>query len=243
MKKILLRTFLFSLILVCVASCISKKKYLELKTSSNASSIGYESKIKKLSGSNDSLITVLYKKDTLIDSLNIANATLRKEKDKEKEKAKYVSVKKASTLTKDQEYDKKAQFIYNFGAYIEWPVEYNGTDFIIGVVGDDDVIKKLQSTIADKKVKGKKVTIQKYTKGAKYNIVYVTTSKTAEFYNVKEDSKKNKTLFICDDESLYSTGSHIVFVMDEDKIRYLLNKLAIEKVGLKVSQELMRFSG
>ena len=203
--------------------------------------MGYENKIKKISFLNDSLAAALYKKDTLIDSLSIANASLRKEK--EKDKSKIIYAKKASTLSKDQEYDKKAQFIFNFGNYIEWPVEYNGTDFIIGVVGDADVIKKLQKAIEDKKVKGKKVIIEKYTKGAKYNIVYITTSKSSEFITIKEDSKKNKTLFICDDELLYSTGSHIVFVLDEDKVHYLLNKIAIEKVGLKVSQELMRFSG
>ncbi|MGZ4076941.1 MAG: YfiR family protein [Bacteroidia bacterium] len=214
---------------------------MQLKTSSYNDQVTNENKIKKLSFVNDSLVTAINKKDTLIDSLRVANVSFKK--DKEKEKAKLIYAKKASTLTRDQEYDKKAQFIYNFGTYIEWPVEYNGTEFIIGVVGDADVIKKLQSTIDDKKVKGKKVRIEKYTKGAKYNIIYITNSKTSEFSSVKDDCKKNKTLFICDDELMYSTGSHIVFIMDEDKVRYLLNKLAIEKVGLKVSQELMRFSG
>ena len=220
-------------------SCVSKKKYLQLQTSTN--NVLYESKIKKLSASNDSLISAVHKKDTLIDSLNSACISFRKEK--EKEKPKFIYAKKASTLSVDQEYDKKAQFIYNFGAYIEWPVEFNGTDFVIGVVGNADIIKKLQNAIANKKVKGKKIVIQSYIKGAKYNIIYVTTSKTSEFSSVREDSKKNKTLFISDDELQYATGSHIVFILDEDKVRYLLNKIEIEKAGLKVSQELMRFSG
>ena len=45
-----------------------------------------------------------------------------------------------------------------------------------------------------------------------------------------------------DDDALYAQGAHISFLMDDDKIRYTLNKPIIEKIGLKVSQELMRFS-
>ncbi|MGZ4035547.1 MAG: hypothetical protein ACXVP4_11825, partial [Bacteroidia bacterium] len=93
-----------------------------MKTSSYNDQVTNENKIKKLSFVNDSLVTAINKKDTLIDSLRVANVSFKK--DKEKEKAKLIYAKKASTLTRDQEYDKKAQFIYNFGTYIEWPVEY-----------------------------------------------------------------------------------------------------------------------
>jgi YfiR/HmsC-like len=239
MNQRLVKYIFLSFVFVCFSSCISKKKYNALEKTSTDKNAEYESKLKTLASSKDSLSAEVAMKQAQIDSLILINFSLKKEKEKQKP----VVVKKASTLTKNQEYDKKAQFIYNFGAYIEWPVEYNGTDFVVGVAGDLEVIKKLQKAIGDKKVKGKKIRIEKYIKGAKYNIIYLINTSNTTFASIKEDGKKNKTLFVCDDESLYNNGAHIVFLLDDDKVRYLLNKITIEKVGLKVSQELMRFSG
>ena len=84
--------------------------------------------------------------------------------------------------------------------------------------------------------------IEKYNKVTNYHIVYVTSSNSNSFATIKAESKKNKTLLVTDDDALYAQGAHISFLMDDDKIRYTLNKPIIEKIGLKVSQELMRFS-
>jgi len=85
---------------------------------------------------SDSLKVELVKKDSIIDSLNakIADFQIKKEKPK------VYSSKKSSNITKAQEYETKAQYIYNFAAYIEWPVVYNGTEFVIGVAGDQSAV-------------------------------------------------------------------------------------------------------
>lgn len=42
-------------------------------------------------------------------------------------------------------------FIYNFIKYIKWPDSYNSGNFIIGVVGNSDIVASLEQMAAAKK--------------------------------------------------------------------------------------------
>jgi hypothetical protein len=111
---------------------------------------------------------------------------------------------------------------------------------VIGVAGDDQTIKDLKDFMAQKKVTGKKIIVEKYRKGARYNLIYITSKEIASFSTIKSAVKKSKTLLVSDEAV---EGSHISFLLDEDKVRYFVNKVAIEKLGLKVGQELLRYAG
>ena len=238
MRPGLLQTIFCCIILIYFTSCVSKKKYLKQRAESVKAISKSDKDITVLKTKADSLTFELVKRDSIIDSLNSKLLGLQTKK----EKPKLYSSKKSGTITKAQEYERKSHFIYNFGAYIEWPVIYNGTDFVIGIAGDQDVVNIIQETIGSKKVGGKKLKIEKYNKVTNYHIVYVTSSQSAVFTTIKNDSKKNKTILISDDNALFSSGAHISFMMDEDKVKYTISKPMVEKIGLKVSQELMRFS-
>ncbi len=243
MNTRILHCALLILFLAIISSCVSKKKFAEsekVREKAVAMLASRDGECAKTSAAYDSLKVLVLKKDSLIDSLVLKLSDFNQKK--EKDKTKIFASKKPSSMTKDQEYERKAQFVYNFAAYIEWPVIYNGTEFVIGVAGDDYALKKIRETIGTKKIGGKKVKIEKYNKVTNYHLVYVTSTNTAAFAAIKNDSKKNKTILISDDDALFYSGAHISFIMDEDKVKYAVNKASIEKVGLKVSQELMRFS-
>ncbi|MGQ0829579.1 MAG: YfiR family protein [Bacteroidota bacterium] len=241
MRNNLLKYILFCSIF-CLGSCISKKKYLELEISTARESREYEERTAKLVNINDSLMWVMYQKDTIIDSLSNKINLLQQKK--EKVKPVYVYNKKTSVLTKDQEYNKKALFIYNFAKNIEWPLIYNGTEFVIGVAGDALVLNQLKTLMKGKKAGGKKITIKEYIPGSKYNVVYIAASMSNSFEAIHKFAKKSKTktLLIADEPNLNKVKAHISFIIDQDRVRYVANKVEIEKVGLKVSEELMRFS-
>lgn len=231
--------FLFSFLLT-FTSCVSRKKYAEVEQREGKLLFQVNQKDAEIAKQNaeiDSLKKALAKSDSAILALNTRAAEWESKNEKPKS-----SVKKSNPIPKALEYERKSQFLYNFAAYIEWPVIYNGTDFVVGVVGDKDIVSKIQKTLSDKKVNGKKIKIEKYNKVTNYHIVYVTSSFSEEFQVVKNDSKKNKTVLITDNESLINLGAHIAFIGDDDKVRYTINKPSIEKIGLKVSMEIMRFS-
>lgn len=238
MKSRLLTYSIIALFAATFVSCVSKKKYLRLEKSAVENVATLSMQKLQLQVLNDSLRMQLVLKDSTIDSLStkLNEATVKKEK----EKGKTPVVAKKSTLSKDQEYEKKSLFLYNFTKLVEWPIEYNGTEFVIGVVGDEQWIKQLQGFMAQKKVSGKKIIVEKYKKGARYNVVYIPSSEMNSFSTVKNAVKKTKTLLVTDDAV---QGTHISFMLDQDKVRYMVDKIAIEKAGMKVGQELMRYSG
>jgi len=238
MKSRLLTYSIFIIVAASLVSCVSKKKYLRLEKSSVDTVATLSREKMQLQLMNDSLKRSLVLKDSMIDSLSfkLNEVTVKKDKDR----GKTTVAAKKSTLSKEQEYEKKSLFLYNFTKLVEWPIEYNGTEFVIGVVGDEQWVKQLQGFMAQKKVSGKKIIVEKYKKGARYNVVYVPSSEMGAFSVVKNAVKKTKALLVTDDAA---PGTHISFMLDQDKVRYLVDKVAIEKAGMKVGQELMRYSG
>lgn len=221
-----------------LASCVSKKKYAETNKRLIQKDSLIVSETNRLNMLNDSLRWELASRDSIIDSLSVRlNETISR---KVKASARTGNSIKKSTLSREQEHEKKSLFIYNFTKLIEWPIEYNGTEFKIGVVGDEFSMLHLQNFMAQKKVTGKKIIVEKYKKGARYQVIYVTSSGMNSFQTVKNSVKRNKTLLVTDQAV---EGTHINFMMDEDKVRYMVEKDLIEKSGLKVGQELMRYSG
>jgi hypothetical protein len=236
MKKDL-QVISFSLFLLCFCSCVSKKQYNSLAGQHKLDTQALQNKLDTEKRISDSLRIVVAQRDSIIDSLSYRIADVQK-KDKSKP---IVSSAKRSSLSAEQACEKKAIFIYNFTKFIEWPLEYNGTEFVIGVVGEESIVKQVQGFMADKKTFGKKIVVKKYVKGAKYNIVFLSSLKAGNIYTIKNEVKRNKTVLISDDDG--NGTAHISFTVDDDKIRYSVNKNAIEKMGLKVAQELMRYSG
>lgn len=234
------RYLAFLLVFFTLTSCVSKKKYVELKKGSAARDTAFAAERAKFRSTRDSLRYVIAAKDSLIDSLSFKLNELMSKREKEKAKTAVLASAKKSTLSREQECEKKSLFLYNFTKHVEWPIEYNGTEFVIGVAGDDQTVKQLQEFMQQKKVSGKKIIVEKYKKGARYNVVYVTSSNSYNFAGIKSMVKKNKTLLVTDDNL---SGSHITFLIDQDKVRYIVDKISIEKTGMKVGQELMRYSG
>jgi hypothetical protein len=238
MKLRAFNNFVFITITILLSSsCVSKRKYIALQKEFSLKEESFKSEKSQYLSVNDSLKYMLLYKDSLIDSLNYKlNILLVK---KEKNKTSSFSYKK-STMSREQECEKKSLFIYNFTKHIEWPIEFNGTEFIIAVAGDEKTIKQLDNFMNQKKVSGKKIIVEKYKKGARYNLVYITYSDSNSFQEIKNAVRKNKTLIVTDD---LTEGSHISFSLDQDKVKYTVNKPAIEKTGLKVGQELLRYAG
>jgi hypothetical protein len=231
------RFIFFASLLILLTSCVTRKKYTALQKDAGNREQVFNAERSQYLVTNDSLKYVVAYKDALIDSLNNKLSDVLAKK--EKARMQVINYKK-STLTKDQENEKKSLFIYNFTKHIEWPIEYNGTEFIIGVSGDDQTIKQLETFMNQKKVSGKKIVVEKYKKGARYNLVYITSPDSKSFETIKNAVRKNKTILVTDD---YVQGSHIAFSVELDKVKYTVDKPEIEKTGLKVAQELIRYAG
>src|SRR5450631_4358077 len=71
------------------------------------------------------------------------------------------------------EYALKAAFIYNFTKYIDWNAKAAGDEFIIGVIGNSDILGPLRTIAGVKLVNGKKILLRHYSMIDHYEFCHV----------------------------------------------------------------------
>lgn len=133
-----------------------------------------------------------------------------------------------------------AAMIYNFLKYIQWP-EDNGGDFIVGVLGEDNVFNTLKNYYDGKPKGTKKYSIRKLadaSEAVSCQVVYIGKNKSKEFENVKNAIVGKSILTITDSFNLGKKGSCINFKVIEDKLKFEINQASMTGASLKVAGQL-----
>ena len=134
-----------------------------------------------------------------------------------------------------------AQMIYNFIKYIQWPNEADAGDFVVGVMGDDDLLKTLKGWYDGKPKGAKKYVIKKLStpdEAASCSVVYLGKSKSKEIENIKTAITGKSVLTVSDGFNLGQKGSCINFKIVDGKLKFELNQAAVAGSSLKVSSQL-----
>lgn len=134
-----------------------------------------------------------------------------------------------------------AAMLYNFIKYVQWPDEGAGGEFVVGVIGEDNVFNTLKQWYDGKPKGSKKYVIKKLSSSAEASachVVYVGKSKSKEFENVKSSVNGKSILTITDGNGLAEKGSCINFKVIDGKLRFELNQGVVTSSNLKVSGQL-----
>jgi YfiR/HmsC-like len=138
-------------------------------------------------------------------------------------------------------YELHAGMVYNFIKYIQWPNETEGGDFVVGVMGDENLFELLKTRYDGKPKGSKKYVIRKLTaagEAADCQVVYLGKAKSKEFENVKNNTTGKPVLTITDGNGLGQKGSCINFKVIEGKLKFELNQATVGSSNLKVSSQL-----
>jgi hypothetical protein len=134
-----------------------------------------------------------------------------------------------------------SMMVFNFVKYVQWPANDNSKEFVIGVVGNNDIYNTLNSWYGGK-AKGTKTYVIKHFNNASEvtdcQAVFIDKSKSSEFDAVNAKVKGKGTLVVTDRNGLGLRGSCINFKTVDEKLRFELNQQAIEASNLKVSSAL-----
>jgi hypothetical protein len=131
--------------------------------------------------------------------------------------------------------------LYNFIKYVQWPNEADGGEFIVGVMGEEEVFGTLQKWYDGKPKGPKKYVIRKLASAAEAadcQVVYVGKSKSKEFENIKNSTTGKSVLTITDGNGLGQKGSCINFKVIDGKLKFELNQTTVNSSNLKVSSQL-----
>jgi len=131
--------------------------------------------------------------------------------------------------------------LYNFIKYVQWPDEGDAGEFVVGVLGDDNVYNTLKQWYNGKPKGNKKYVVKKLsapTETAECNVVYIGKSKNKDFEAVKSTITGKSVLTITDGNGMGQKGSCINFKVIDGKLKFELNQSAVTSSNLKVSGQL-----
>lgn len=134
-----------------------------------------------------------------------------------------------------------AAMIYNFLKYIQWPDDGSAGEFVVGVLGEDNVFNTLKSYYDGKPKGAKKYAIKKLadaSEAASCAVVYIGKNKSKEFDNVKNAIGSKSILTITDSFNLGKKGSCINFKVIDDKLKFEINQASMNGASLKVAGQL-----
>ena len=160
--------------------------------------------LNKLALENDSLKQENDLLDSLIRIERDKNALVNK-KDNLKPKA------KKSSLSKVDEADKKALFIYNFTYYVSWP-KFSADKFLIGFLGNTGVKTILENYTKGKSFAKAPIEVQSYKAVSNYQLIFVSAAGADDFDKIKKENL-GKTVLVITENTMYNKiGGHIVFL-------------------------------
>jgi hypothetical protein len=134
-----------------------------------------------------------------------------------------------------------AAMLYNFIKYVQWPNEGEGGEFVVGVMGEDDVFNTLKTWYDGKPKGSKKYVIKKLASAAdaaSCQVVYLGKGKSKEFENIKNSVSGKSVLTVTDGNGLGQKGSCINFKVVDGKLKFELNQATVNSSNLKVSGQL-----
>jgi hypothetical protein len=134
-----------------------------------------------------------------------------------------------------------SMMVFNFVKYVQWPTNDNSKEFVIGVVGNNEIYNTLTTWYAGKPKGAKTYVIKKFNSAAEVTncqVIFIDKTKSSEFYTINNKVRGKGTLVVTDRAGLGSSGSCINFKTVDEKLRFELNQQAIEASNLKVAGSL-----
>lgn len=134
-----------------------------------------------------------------------------------------------------------SMLMFNFIKYVEWPEQSKAGDFVIAVVGDEDVSTTLNNFYAKRPVKGQSVKIVSVKSAndlSSAHVLYLADDMSKDFETIHQKFAGKPTLIITDKSGLGKKGSCINFQEVGGKLKFEINQSSIENNNLKISSQL-----
>lgn len=138
----------------------------------------------------------------------------------------------------------KALYIYNFAKNVGWTdLDSQKGEFVITVVGDNEIASELEQIASSKKVGSRPVIIKKAATAAglpKSQIIYLGESKAGQISQLVASQAGNRVLLIAGKNGQCAHGAGISFVNKAGKLNYEISNRNIKKNDLVIAQKILQ---
>lgn len=136
----------------------------------------------------------------------------------------------------------QALYIYNFAKNISWPKEDANKNFVITVIGDNDLTIELNKLAKTKGIGSRKVIVNQVATSVdlpKSDIIFLGESKSGQINVLIKSQQNSKTLIVSGKKGQCTNGAGISFVSEGGKLNFEISSNNINNHGLLVSQKLI----
>ncbi len=141
------------------------------------------------------------------------------------------------------EYQIKAAFLLNFTKFVEWPAgAFPAADspIEICILGDDPFGNALDQIVAGEAVKGRKVVAERIRRAPPPKACAVLFVGRADKDTLKIlPGLGPGVLTVGEGESFIREGGMIAFVIENRRVRFVINRTVAESAGLQLSSKLL----
>jgi YfiR/HmsC-like len=143
------------------------------------------------------------------------------------------------------EYEVKAAFLYNFAKFIDWPDgSFAGSraPFSICVLGADPFGSTLDSALREKTIGSHPVTLARLRDAAqarRCQMVFVSSSESRRLSEIEDRLRGASVLLVGDFPGFASAGGALQFIIEDNRVRFLINTDAAQRAGLRLSSKLL----
>lgn len=142
----------------------------------------------------------------------------------------------------------KAAFVFNFAKFIEWPGFSHGastTPIKIAIVGEDPIKAELESVMRGKSIDAHPIEILKFqslTEIQACHLLFISNSERANLPQILKLIRNTVVVTVSDMPDFLDQGGQIAFLSQENKIRFEVNIAETERVGVKLSSNLLKLA-
>ena len=139
----------------------------------------------------------------------------------------------------------KALYIYNFSKNVNWPTEYKSGNFVIGVMGNDNVYDKLISLYSSKSIGSQPIEIRKCLKVSdigKCHLLFVPRESNDILPDIVKATSKGSTLLVTESDEAVDQGAIINFIVVDSKLAFEINMKTAAKRSLSIGKVLIDLS-
>ena len=139
----------------------------------------------------------------------------------------------------------KAAFLYNFTKFVSWPAaafEDPATPFSVCVVADPPLRRSIEGMLAGESVGGRPLQVMTPDASSvrRCHLAYFGGRTSDADAKILGRLKQAPVLTVGEGERFLALGGHISFVLEDNRVRFDVNKEAVDRSGLTMSSKLLR---
>jgi F420-0:gamma-glutamyl ligase len=151
----------------------------------------------------------------------------------------------ATAFAVDREHQVKAEFVYKFSKYIEWPARVlgaSGSPFEVAVTGQDTYGRELDDALTGTTIQGHPVVLRRLQSDndiASCRLVIVGSAEPDRIAHLARLCKGTGTVLVGESPDFAKNGGTIGFVVESNHIRFDVNLDTARKADVSINLKLV----